>query len=216
VRYVIVGCGRLGAILATALAEEHHEVAIIDRDADAFRRLGRLFSGRCVAGVAFDRAILERASISSADGFATMTSGDNANFVLAAMARWRYRVPRVVARIYDPVRADIYSRLGIATVSPTSWGAARVKELLRYERINPLLHIANGDIEVVEDGAGVLLDGRTAAELMVTESVQLVAVVRDGRGLIPTASTLLRTHDVLQIAVRGSARRELADRLGIR
>lgn len=106
VRYVIVGCGRLGSLLATALAAEQHLVAVIDRDPNAFQRFGGTFSGQRVRGVAFDREVLEAAGIANADGFATMSNGDNANFVLAAMTRWRYRVPRVVARIYDPVRAS--------------------------------------------------------------------------------------------------------------
>ena len=209
-RYVIVGCGRLGAILANRLAEEQHRVAVVDRNPDAFRLLGASFSGQRVPGVALDRTVLEAAQIGSADGFATVTNGDNLNFVLAAMARWRYRVPRVVARIYDPVKADIYARLGIPTVSPTTWGAARVKELLCYGQLTPVLDIANGDVEVVEVEAGALLEGRVAAELMVPEAIQLVALVRDGRGVIPSSTTILQARDLLQIAVRGSARDTLA------
>lgn len=215
VRCVIVGCGRLGSLLATALAEEQHEVAIVDRDADAFQRLGRTFAGQRVQGVAFDREVLEAAGLTKADGFATMTNGDNANFVLAAMARWRYRVPRVVARIYDPVRADIYARLGIPTVSPTVWGSARVKELLTYGQVTPLLDIGDGDVEVVEVEAGALLEGHAAGAFIVPEAVQIVAIVRNGRGFIPSSATVLQAHDLLQIAVRTSARRQLSAMLGI-
>jgi trk system potassium uptake protein TrkA len=215
VHHVIVGCGRLGAILATSLAEEGQQVTIVDREPDAFRRLGPTFTGQRVPGVAFDQRILEVAGIAHADGFATMTNADNTNFVLAAMARWRYRVPRVVARVYDPVKADIYRRLGIPTVSPTTWGAARVKELLSYGQTTPLLDIGNGDVEVVEVEAGPLLHGRTAQQLAVSESLQIVAIVRDGRGFIPTPTTLLQAHDMLQIALRASARGQLAAMIGV-
>jgi trk/ktr system potassium uptake protein len=214
-RYVIVGCGRLGSMLATALSEEQHQVAVVDRDASAFQRLGRAFGGQRVSGVAFDRNVLETAGIANADGFATMTNGDNANFVLAAMARWRYRVPRVVARIYDPVRADIYARLGIPTVSPTMWGSARVKELLTYGQMTPLLDIGDGDVEVVEVEAGALLQGHSASDLMIPETMHIIAVVRNGRGLIPSAATVLQARDLLQIAVRASARGQLSAMLGM-
>jgi trk system potassium uptake protein TrkA len=213
-KYVIVGCGRLGAILATTLADDQHQVAIIDRDEAAFSRLGRRFNGQQLVGVAFDRTVLESAGIASADGFATMTNGDNTNFVLAAMARWRYRVPRVVARIYDPVRAEIYTRLGIPTVSPTTWGAARVKELLTYGNITALLDLGNGDVEVVEVEAGALLDGHAAAELSIPETIQLISIVRDGHALIPVATSSIKARDLLQIALRTSARAQLASMLG--
>lgn len=214
-RHVIVGCGRLGAILATTLAEEGQQVTIVDREPDAFRRLGPAFTGERVPGVAFDQRVLESAGIAHADGFATMTNADNTNFVLAAMARWRYRVPRVVARVYDPVKADIYGRLGIPTVSPTAWGAARVRELLSYGRVTPLLDIGNGDVEVVEVEVGPLLHGRMAQQLAVSESMQIVAIVRDGRGFIPTPTTVLQAHDMVQVALRASARGQLAAMVGV-
>ena len=180
-RYVIVGSGRVGATLATTLSEEGEEVAIVDRDAEAFKRLGPSFKGRKLHGNAFDQAVLERAGIGRADGFATMTNGDNTNFVLAAMARWRYHVPRVVARIYDPIRADIYRQLGIPTVSSTVWGASRVRELLTYSELSPVLDVGSGEVQVVEVEVSPLLDGHPARELNVAEEIQVVAVVRGGQ-----------------------------------
>jgi trk system potassium uptake protein TrkA len=213
-KYLIVGCGRLGTILATTLAEEQHQVTVIDRDQTAFARLGPTSDVQQVVGVAFDRTVLESAGITSADGFATMTNADNTNFVLAAVARRRYRVPRVVARIYDPVRAEIYTRLGIPTVSPTTWGAARVKELLTYGHISPLLDLGNGEVEVVEVEAGTLLDGHPAADLCVPETIQLISIVRGGHALIPHPTSLIRARDLLQIALRTSARGQLASMVG--
>lgn len=214
VRFVIVGCGRLGSALATTLADELHQVAVVDRDQHAFDRLGRTFSGQQVVGVAFDRAVLERAGIGGADGLATVTNADNTNFVLAAMARWRYRVPRVVARIYDPVRADIYTKLGIPTVSPTTWGAARVRELLSYGHVTPLLDVGNGEVEVVEVEASQLVAGHRVGELQVPETIHIVSIVRNGRGFIPMPTTSIEAHDILQIALRTSARGQLTSMLG--
>ncbi|HEY1296959.1 MAG TPA: TrkA family potassium uptake protein [Chloroflexota bacterium] len=208
-RHIIVGCGRLGATLATALADEGHDVTILDRDADALRRLGKTFRGHRIAGVAFDQDVLGNAGINHADGLATVTNSDNTNFVLAAMARWRYQVPRVVARVYDPTKAEIYVRLGIPTVSPTRWGAARIEELLNYAPVTPRLDIADGDVEVVEIEANALLAGRSVEQLGMAETMQVVAIVRGGHGFIPTRSTLVQAHDMLYIAVRPAARGRL-------
>jgi len=214
-RHVIVGCGRLGATLATALGDEGHDVTVVDRDPDALRRLGKTFRGRCIAGIAFDRNVLEDAGIDHADGLATVTNSDSTNFVLAAMARWRYQVPRVVARIYDPTKAEIYGRLGIPTVSPTRWGAARVEELLNYAPATPRLDIADGDVEVVDIEVNALLSGRSVEQLTMTETMQVVAIVRGGHGFIPTRSTLVQAHDMLYIAVRPAARGRLNALLGV-
>ncbi len=214
-RYVIVGSGRVGATLATTLSEEGQDVAIVDRDPAAFKRLGPSFKGRPLRGNAFDQAVLENAGIARADGFATMTNGDNTNFVLAAMARWRYRVPRVVARIYDPIRADIYRQLGIPTVSSTTWGATRVRELLTYSELSPVLDVGSGEVQVVEVEVSPLLDGQAVRELNVPEEVQVIAVVRGGESFIPGPATVLKGHDRLHVAVRASAMGRLEAMVGL-
>ena len=215
-RHVIVGCGRLGATLATALGDEGHDVTVVDRDPEALGRLGKSFRGHRITGIAFDRKILEDAGINHADGLATVTNSDSTNFVLAAMARWRYHVPRVVARIYDPTKAEIYGRLGIPTVSPTRWGAARIEELLNYAPVTPRLDIADGDVEVVNIETNALLDGRSVEQLTMVEAMQIVAIVRAGRGFIPTPNTRVQAHDMLYIAVRPAARGRLNALLGVR
>lgn len=171
--------------------------------------MGKTFGGHCIAGAAFDRNVLENAGINDADGLATVTNSDNTNFVLAAMARWHYHVPRVVARVYDPTKAEIYGRLGIPTVSPTRWGAARIEELLNYAPVTPRLDIADGDVEVVNIEIHALLEGRSVQQLTMAETMQIVAIVRGGRGFIPTPSTLVQAHDILYIAVRPAARGRL-------
>jgi trk system potassium uptake protein TrkA len=208
-RHVIVGCGRLGATLATALGDAGHDVTVVDHDPDALYRLGKTFRGRCITGIAFDRNVLEDAGIHHADGLATVTNSDNTNFVLAAMARWRYHVPRVVARVYDPTKAEIYVRLGIPTVSPTRWGAARIEELLNYAPVTPQLDIADGDVEVVDIEANALLAGRSVEQLTMAETMHIVAIVRGGHGFIPTPGTLVQAHDMLYIAIRPAARGRL-------
>jgi trk system potassium uptake protein len=120
---VILGCGRVGATLALMLQSEGHSVAIVDRDREAFRRLGRTFQGQTILGIGIDEDVLRKAGIERADAFAATTSGDNSNIMSAQIAKMKYKVRRVIARIYDPLRAEAYKELGIDTISPTLLGA---------------------------------------------------------------------------------------------
>jgi trk system potassium uptake protein TrkA len=127
---VILGCGRVGATLAMSLEAEGHTVAIIDKDRDAFRRLGRGFKGKTFLGVGIDDDVLRKAGIERAGGFAAVTNGDNTNVMSAQMAKMKFNVPRVIARIYDPLRAEAYRELGIETTSPTLIGAGVCRDFL--------------------------------------------------------------------------------------
>ena len=120
---VILGCGRVGATLALMLEADGHSVAIVDRDREAFRRLGRNFRGKTVLGIGIDEDVLRKAGIERAGAFAATTSGDNSNIMSAQIAKVKYKVARVIARIYDPLRAEAYKELGIDTISPTLLGA---------------------------------------------------------------------------------------------
>ena len=123
---VVVGCGRVGSGLARAVEASGHTVAIVDRQEKAFRRLPEGFAGRRVVGVGFDRDRLEQAGIGEAGALAAVTNGDNSNILVARIARETYGIPKVVARIYDPRRAAIYERLGIATIATVQWATERV------------------------------------------------------------------------------------------
>ena len=118
---IIVGCGRVGASTAAELARGGHSVVVIDRNPDAFRLLPGNFSGRTLVGTGFDREVLESAGIREADALVASTSGDNTNAIAARIAKEVYRVPDVVARIFDPQRADIYRRYGVQAFAPTAW-----------------------------------------------------------------------------------------------
>ncbi|OGB87054.1 potassium transporter TrkA [candidate division WOR-1 bacterium RIFCSPLOWO2_02_FULL_46_20] len=117
---IIVGCGRVGAQLAQLLSSEGHNIVIIDKKAEAFKRLGSNFNGISIAGVGFDPEILKRAGIEHADAFAAVTSGDNSNIMASQIAKKIYNVKRVITRIYDPLRADIYKKFGLNTISTTT------------------------------------------------------------------------------------------------
>jgi trk system potassium uptake protein TrkA len=117
---------RVGEQAARFLSEEGHNVTVIDQDGYALERLGANFKGSKIKGVGFDRQILINAGIEHADAFAATSSSDNANIVAARIARNIFHVPHVIARLYDPRRAEIYRRLGLVTISSTTWGAERI------------------------------------------------------------------------------------------
>ena len=127
---VILGCGRIGSTLARSMSKEKHRVSIIDRKGDAFRRLGPDFGGQMVVGNGIDDAVLKKAGIEKADAFVAVTNGDNTNIMSVQIAKERFHVPKVAARIYDPIRACAYRELGIETICTTIIGAKLMKDLL--------------------------------------------------------------------------------------
>jgi len=129
-RIVILGCGRVGAYLACMLATEGHQVTVIDRNAEAFRRLGLNFESNLVVGTGIDEDVLRRAGIEQADAFVAVTNGDNTNVMAAQVAKEIFGVRRVICRIYDPLREEIYRTLGLETICPTILGATKIKEAL--------------------------------------------------------------------------------------
>lgn len=212
-RFVIVGCGRVGAHLASRLSVQGHDVAIVDRDPAAFRRLSPSFKGHQIEGVGFDRDILVAAGIERADGFASVTSGDNTNVVSARIARQVFRVPKVVARIYDPRRAEIYRRLGLLTISPTEWGANRIAEMLCRSGLSVMLTLGNGEVNLVEVEVTPHLAGHQVNELIISGESNVVALIRGGRATVPTLGTILQMGDTLQISVQATAMSRLAEML---
>lgn len=212
-RFVIVGCGRVGAQLASRLSVQGHDVAIVDRDPVAFRRLSPTFKGQKVEGVGFDRDVLVGAGIERADGFASVTSGDNTNVVSARIARQVFRVPKVVARIYDPRRAEIYRRLGLLTISPTEWGATRIAEVLCQTGMDVLLTFGNGEVNLVQVEVSPQLAGHRVNELIMPGESNVIALVRTGRATVPTLGTTLQVGDTLQVSVLATAMSRLAEML---
>jgi trk system potassium uptake protein len=207
-RMIIIGCGRMGAGLAQALTQRGHTVTVVDNDPAAFERLGPAFSGKTVAGVGFDRDVLLQAGIERADGLAAVTASDEANVVAARLARLVFRVPRVVARLYDPRKAEIYRRLGILTISTTTWGIQRIAQLLCYSDLDIVMSLSSA-VDLVQVHVPPLLIGRSAQALTIPGEVHLVAIDRAGKTLLPTSETAFQEGDLLYMAVLA----ESADRL---
>jgi trk system potassium uptake protein TrkA len=199
VHVVIMGCGRVGSTLAHSLEDRDHTVAVIDQNPDAFRRLGPAFAGTTVTGVGFDREVLEAAGIARAAGFASVSSGDNSNIISARVAREQFGITNVVARIYDPGRAEVYERLGIPTVATVTWAADRVLRRLLPEAEEPLWRDPSGSVRVDEIPAPDGWVGRTVLEMQDATGARVAFLTRLGSGLIPTRTTVIQEGDLLNL-----------------
>jgi len=204
VRVIIIGCGRMGGGLARTLTLRGHAVTVVDKDPTAFERLGPSFKGRMVAGVGFDREVLVQAGIERADGLAAVTASDEANVVAARMASQVFHVPRVVARLYDPRKAEIYDRLGLQTINTTSWGINRIADLLCYSQFEPVVSLG-GQVDLVEVQMPPLLAGRTVNELTASGELMVVAISRGGKTFLATLGTVFQEGDVVHLAVLSTA-----------
>ncbi|QLL24926.1 TrkA family potassium uptake protein [Actinobacteria bacterium IMCC26103] len=199
---VIMGCGRVGSSLATELEAAGHSVAIIDQSREAFRRLGPDFKGRTVSGVGFDRDTLLEAGIETADAFAAVSNGDNSNILAARVARETYGVSNVVARIYDPGRAEIYQRLGIPTVATVIWATDQILRRLVPEGSKSEWRDASGAIQLCEMHPHKGWFGMAITDLENATGARVAFITRLGEGLIPDSHTVLQEGDLLHVTVR--------------
>jgi trk system potassium uptake protein len=204
-KVIIVGCGRVGAYTASALGREGHEVVVIDKDADAFRRLPPNFTGTTLPGYAFERETLEKAGIKEADALVASCAGDNTNAVTARVAKEVYRVPDVVSRIYDPQRAEIYRRYGIQTFAPTAWSAGKIIEYLTSGSIERELTFGNGEVEMIAVFVPPHMVGKTINDLRVPGEIRVALIVRMGRGMLPVSGTKFQEDDQVHVLVHESA-----------
>jgi trk/ktr system potassium uptake protein len=215
-KVIIVGCGRVGAELALQLQQDGHEVTVVDKDPKAFYRLGPGFKGATVTGVGFDREVLLRAGVERADALAAFTAGDNTNVITARVARNVFRVPKVVARVYDPRRAEIYQRLGLQTVSSTAWGVSRAMQLLVHPELNIAVTLGDGDVEVVQLEVPPHWVGHMVNHVNVPGEISIVALTRQDKTSIPTLGTVFQDGDRVAVAVLVSARGRLEELMALR
>jgi trk system potassium uptake protein TrkA len=201
VHIVVMGCGRVGSTLAHHLERLDHSVAIIDQDPAAFRRLGPNFSGKRIAGIGFDRDTLIDAGIEHADAFAAVSSGDNSNIIAARVARETFGVGHVVARIYDPLRAEVYERLGIPTIATVPWTANRLLKNILGGTIDEEWRDPTGQVVLLH----VILDESwvgakiTAFEAATGSRVALIS--RFGKGELPSHQGVIQHGDELHVTV---------------
>ncbi len=199
VHIVIMGCGRVGALLATWLDQQGHSVAVIDQDAAAFRKLRPDFTGITVKGVGFDRETLESAGITRAHAFAAVSSGDNSNILGARVARETYGVEHVIARIYDPKRAAVYQRLGIPTVATVTWTATQIMKAVLPTGASEEFSDPTGTMTLAEVPLHEHWLGRNAKELEEATGARIAFVTRYGAAVLPTPTLVLQQGDAIHL-----------------
>jgi trk system potassium uptake protein TrkA len=209
VHFVIMGCGRVGALLARTLDKNGHTVAVVDRDPDAFTRLGKDFSGSTVTGIGFDRDALSRARTGDAYAFAAVSSGDNSNILAARVARETFGVANVAARIYDPHRAQVFERLGIPTVATVRWTADQMMRRL----------IPSGSVSEYRDPSGRIVIAqvhlhpawvaRPFKEIETAVRARVAFVTRLGDGMLPGPDDLVQQGDQVHLSCERSGLPEI-------
>ncbi len=214
-KIIVMGCGRVGEQFSLLMADKGHDVTVIDYDAAALERLGPNFRGQRLHGVGFDRRILAQAGISQSDAFAATSASDNANVVAARLAHNVFRVPKVVARLYDPRRAEIYRRLGLVTISSTTWGAQRIYDVLMHGELDPDRSFGHGEVTMQAIETPPHWVGRTVRELCAPGEVSVAVLTRAGQAVIPGTGTVLRSGDVVHMVVAASGLPRLEEWLGL-
>lgn len=203
---IIAGCGRVGSELASNLERLGHSIAIVDRNPAAFERLKSGFSGKQIVGFAFDRETLAEADIKNADAFASVTSGDNSNIVSARVAKEHFKVPQVVARIYDPRRAQIYQRLGIQTVATVRWTTDQMLRFLLPDDVPVAYTVDNGEVIVTAVPAFAEIVGKNVMDMDLEGRRRVVALSRFGVPRIPQKDLTVQDGDILYVStVRSDA-----------
>jgi len=195
VHVVIMGCGRVGSDLAHSLEKAGASVAVIDQNATSFRRLGNQFGGVTVTGIGFDRDVLIEAGIERADAFAAVSSGDNSNIIGARVARETFGVENVVARIYDPRRAEVYQRLGIPTVATVAWTANQMLRRLVPARAEKGWRDPSGKVFVAEVPIDPAWIGHRLSRVESESDARIAFIERLGDGIVPGPDTVVQEGD---------------------
>ena len=200
---IVVGCGRVGSQLATMLSVEGHNVTVIDKEEDAFRRLGGTFNGVTLVGLGFDEEVLEEAGIREADAFAAVTNLDNTNLMAAEVARKIFGVHHVVARLYNPVRERTYQQLDLDYVCGTSLVAESLMEKIKAGHGHHLTRV--DDVEIVEFRAGASVEGKKVADVEIEHRFRIFTVRRTKTSHIPDPDMVLHEGDIIFGAIKDEA-----------
>lgn len=198
---IIAGCGRVGSELARLLSREGHNVVVIDRNQSAFNRLGGTFNGVTLIGNSFDLQVLKTAGIEKADAFCAVTNGDNTNLVSAQVAKKIFKVPRVITRVYDPGRADLYKALGLDVISGTILFAAMIRDKIVESSFSSYL-IETGELGVMEIDIKEKFHGKTVETVNVPDEFLITTVIRKKGVILPRPSTVLEENDIVVGVVR--------------
>jgi trk system potassium uptake protein TrkA len=211
---IIVGCGRVGSELAKLLSSEDHDVVIIDKSPTSFERLDNTFNGLTLVGNGFDLALLKQAGIEKADSFCALTNGDNTNLISAQVAKKIFKVPKVIARVYDPQRAHIYAALGLDIISGTVLFSAMIRDKIIESRFSSYL-IESKDLGIIEIEVKNGLVGKTTQDLNIKGEFMVVAIRRMDGVIIPEPETILRSRDILMGVLKVSSLKKIKEKFSL-
>jgi trk system potassium uptake protein len=212
-RYLIVGCGRVGSALAKYLDADGHEVIVVDENASAFKRLGQRFKGHVVVGTGIDYDVLKRAGAATADGFIAVTNGDNRNIMAALIAQRMFKIKRIVARIYDPQRGQMYRELGVQTVCPTTVGAKLIRDVLMEAPWDSLQSFDFGKLTSISALVKQTDAGKAVGEIEDPGRIRVAAIRRASGGVMVASSEMvLEEGDEVNAVVAPEAISEFAQR----
>ena len=207
---IILGCGRVGSELAKLLSSEGHNVVIIDKSKSSFERLGGAFNGVTLEGNGFDLSLLKQAGIEKADTFCAVTNGDNTNLVSAQVAKRIFKVPKVIARVYDPQRAHIFAALGLDIISGTILFAAMIRDKVIESRFSSYL-IESKELGIIEIEVKNSLVGKTIQDINIPGEFLVVAIRRLVGVILPESNTVLKTKDILMGVVKVASLRKIKE-----
>ncbi|MBU4346073.1 MAG: TrkA family potassium uptake protein [Candidatus Omnitrophica bacterium] len=211
---IIVGCGRVGSQLARLLSSEGHDVVVIDKNQNAFERLGEAFNGLTLLGSGFNPNILKQAGIEKTDVFCAVTNGDNTNLIAAQVAKKIFKVPKAIARIYDPQRAHIYAALGLDIISGTVLFASMLRDKIVESRFSSYL-IETKELGVIEIEVKNNLVGKTIEQINIPGEFLVVAIRRLDGVILPEPSTVLQAKDILMAAVKVTSLKKIKEKFKV-
>ena len=214
-KIMIVGCGRLGTEVAKLLSHDDRTITVVDNELSALERLGPSFKGDTFLGDGLDRDLLIKGGIERTDALAALTASDDVNVVIARLASQIFKVPRVVARVHDPHKAEIYRRLGVLTVSPVILGTQRLAELLTFSQLNVVYSLGSGEVGIVELDTPPILIGKTVNELTLPGEIRVIAITRGGKTHIPTLGSVFQQGDIIHVAISSASTDRMKAFLGL-
>jgi trk system potassium uptake protein TrkA len=198
-KVLIIGCGRVGSGLAKNLVLHGVDIAVVDSDPAALAALGPAFKGKTFNGLGFDQNTLVSAGIEKCDALAAVTGSDEANLVIARIAKSYFRVPRVSARVYEPQKAKIYRRMGIQTISPVTLGIERMVSTLVYSQLQIERNIGAGQVVLVDVDVTTNMIGKTMKDVNLPGEIQVSAITRNGKTFLPDPAVSFQRGDIVHL-----------------
>jgi trk system potassium uptake protein len=209
-RYLIVGCGRVGSTLAKLLVADKHDVVVVDENPAAFKRLGNRFGGQVEVGTGIDYDVLKRAGAERADGFVAVTDGDNRNVMAALIAQKMFRIPKIVCRIYDPPRGQLYRELGVETFSPTTIGAQIIRDRLQDKAYASQPSFDFGKLSSLVATVSRAQAGKKVGDVEVDGKIRIAAIRRMGSVFVASPNEVLSEGDEINAIVAPEALSQFA------